>query len=169
MAYTRDLSLPVVGFCCFCMAFSFWKDQEPNLKEYERIPPTSKRGPWLSYSEKPTERPISCSHASHRAGRVVLLLLKPDARPHPLNATQRRKSLSETLGSDVVGKKCFSCSFPSFKCIRLIKNMVNYDLGLNPSSNLNIFPRILSVPINQGNSNLISDRIIINSELVEAK
>lgn len=42
-------------------------------------------------------------------------------------------------------------------------------LGLNPSSNLNIFPRILSVPINQGNSNLISDRIIINSELVEAK
>lgn len=111
--YTRGLLLPVVGFCHFCTAFSSWKDRELSLEESwcERIPPVSKCGPWLSYWEKSTERPISSSHVSH--GHDVLCPYFSDTTRHLNHLMPHRKwdHWVRGLWSDAAGKEKFFMRF----------------------------------------------------------
>lgn len=94
-SHARDLSLPVIGLCCFCTAFSFWKDQEPNLSGIGTRESLQLANEYLDYLIRKSQQNDPSPPATPATRHDLFLLLKHYTPPHPFNATERMKSLGQ--------------------------------------------------------------------------
>lgn len=130
--YTRDLRCQLSDFVVFVWHFHFGKIRNPIFKNTrESLQPANVD---LDYPIRKSQQKDPSPAATAATGQDVLCSCFSNPTHGLIHLTPHREGNHwvRRWGLMWWEKKCFSCSFPPFKCIRLIKNMLDYDFGLEP-------------------------------------